>query len=405
MPDSNRIAIMETSRTRQTEMTHVAAEPAGPSFAFNRMEWAGAFGDLGTLIPFVVAYVTLLRLEPAGILVSFGAALIATAIVFRTPFPVQPMKAIGAIATTQAAQTATVTAGAVYSASLFTGLIWLALGMTGAAQRIAKLVPRPVTVGLILGLGFGFMIQGLKFMAEQWLLALPALVVTLLLLNSRRFPAMFVLLLIAIAAGLASAPERVGELAGLSLGFQAPPFALGGVTAQEMLIGLVFLALPQVPLTLGNAIIAIKEESNRLFPDRPVTERQIAVSTGVMNCAGAMIGAVPMCHGAGGLAGHVRFGAKTAGSTLILGALLLLAGLFAAQAVVVLFSLFSSSVLGVMLFLTGAQLALGSCDLGRRKEDRFVTLIAAAATIWNVGIGFALGVALHWGFRKGWFKL
>ena len=104
----------------------VAAAPQA-AFAFNRMEWAGAFGDLGTLIPFVVAYVTLLRLEPGGILVSFGAALIAAALVYRTPFPVQPMKAIGAIAATQAAQTATVTAGAVYAATLFTGLIWLLL--------------------------------------------------------------------------------------------------------------------------------------------------------------------------------------------------------------------------------------------------------------------------------------
>lgn len=152
-------------------------------------------------------------------------------------------------------------------------------------------------------------------------------------------------------------------------------------------------------------MIAIKDENNRLFPDRPVTERQVAMSTGAMNAAGSLIGAVPMCHGAGGLAGHMRFGARTAGSTIILGSLLLLAGLFAANAVVALFSMFATSVLGVMLFLTGAQLALGSCDFAKVKADRFVTLVVAASTIWNVGIAFVIGLALHHGFRRGWLRL
>lgn len=387
------------------EHDSAAPPPSRAGFSFNRMEWAGAFGDLGTLIPFVVAYVTLLRVEPAGVLVSFGVALVAVALVYRTPFPVQPMKAIGAIATTQAAQTATITAGAVYAASLFTGVMWLLLAVTGSAEKIARAVPRTVAAGLVLGLGFGFMIQGLRFMSEHWLLAAPALLVALALLDSRRIPAMFALLLIAIASGLALAPERLGELRSLSVGFEAPRFALAGITAQEMLVGLVFLALPQVPLTLGNAVIAIKDENNRLFPDRPVSERQVAMSTGAMNVAGSLIGAVPMCHGAGGLAGHVRFGARTAGSTIILGTLLLLAGLFAAKAVVVLLSMFSTSVLGVMLFLTGAQLALGSRDLAKVEADRFVTLVVAASTIWNVAIAFVLGLALHHGLRRGWLRL
>jgi len=54
--------------------------------------------------------------------------------------------------------------------------------------------------------------------------------------------------------------------------------------------------LPQLPLTLGNAVIAITEEDNRLFPDRPVTERKAAVSTGLMNLIGPCVGAIPMCQ-------------------------------------------------------------------------------------------------------------
>src|SRR4029077_2680602 len=93
------------------------APPARPSLSnrFDRMEWAGAFGDLGTLIPFVVAYITMLGVNPSGILLAFGVSLIVCGLYYKTPFPVQPMKAIGAVAATQAAQTATITAGAVYA--------------------------------------------------------------------------------------------------------------------------------------------------------------------------------------------------------------------------------------------------------------------------------------------------
>ncbi len=88
---------------------------------FDRMEWAGAFGDLGTFIPFVVAYITVLKMDPVGVLFAFGIAMIACGAYFKTPFPVQPMKAIGAIAATQAAQTAVITPSSVYCASLVTG--------------------------------------------------------------------------------------------------------------------------------------------------------------------------------------------------------------------------------------------------------------------------------------------
>src|ERR1700743_2521822 len=148
---------------------------------FDRMEWAGAFGDLGTLIPFVVAYIAVLKIEPFGILFSFGSAMLICGLYYKTPFPVQPMKAIGAVAATQAAQTAVITQGAVYSAGLVTGAIWLILGLTGAATRIAKLIPRTVVIGIVLGLGLGFMLEGIKMMNSDWLIAGIGLLGTLLL--------------------------------------------------------------------------------------------------------------------------------------------------------------------------------------------------------------------------------
>src|ERR1700687_4648353 len=125
------------------------ASPAPATNRFDRMEIAGAFGDLGTFVPFVVAYLAVLKMDPFGVLLAFGTAMIVCGFVYRTPIPVQPMKAAGAIATTQAAQTLTITPTMVYGASLVTGLIWLLLGVTGTAHRVANLGQRPVVIGII----------------------------------------------------------------------------------------------------------------------------------------------------------------------------------------------------------------------------------------------------------------
>jgi MFS superfamily sulfate permease-like transporter len=381
------------------------AVPAAARNRFDRLEWAGAFGDLGTLIPFVVAYISLLKMDPYGILLSFGIAKIISGLYYKTPFPIQPMKAIGAVATTQAAQTIIITPNAVYGAGIVTGVIWLLLGVTGAAKKVADLVSRPVAVGIVMGLGFGFMLEGVKMMSQGWLLGGVALFGTMLLLTNRAVPAMFLLLIVGAFAAVIQNPVLLNEFAKVNVDFRAPSFALGGMTWQEFMVGAVFLALPQVPLTLGNAVIAVTEENNRLFPDRLVTEEKVAISTGIMNLLGPIIGAVPMCHGAGGMAGHVRFGARTGGALIILGVLILIVALFFSSSVETIFSIFPAPILGVILFLTGAQLALGSCDLGKTKNDRFVTLITAACAIWNIGLAFVFGVVTYHLLKRRWIKL
>jgi MFS superfamily sulfate permease-like transporter len=372
---------------------------------FDRMEWAGAFGDLGTLIPFVVAYIAVVKVDPFGILFSFGAAMLICGLYYRTPFPVQPMKAIGAVAATQAAQTATITAGAIYSAALVTGLIWLLLGVTGAARRLTSWVPRCVVVGIVLGLGIGFMLEGIKLMSAGWAIAAVGLTGTLLLLTNKKLPAMFLLLLFGIVCGALRQPEVLHRLLGTGVGLRLPALAFGSLTPHDLLIGAAFLALPQLPLTLGNAVIAIREENNRLFADRPVTENGIAISTGLMNLGSAALGGVPMCHGAGGMAGHVAFGARTGGAPIILGVLLLLCAFLFSGSIQLAFELFARPALGVILFLTGAQLALGSCDFSKNKGERFITLVTAAFAIWNVGLAFVVGIALAQIEKRGWLRL
>jgi hypothetical protein len=372
---------------------------------FDRMESAGAFGDLGTLIPFVMAYIAVVKMDPFGVLFSLGASMLVSGLYYKTPFPVQPMKAIGAVAATQAAQTATITQGVVYGAGLVTGLAWLLLGLSGVARRVGRWAPRPIVVGIVLGLGLGFMLQGIKMMSSGWLIAAIGMGGTVLLLKNKAIPAMFLLLLFGVACGIAKNPDLLDSLAGLRIQLRVPSIALFDLTWKDIVIGGALLALPQLPLTLGNAVIAITEENNRLFPEHPVTENEVATSTGVMNLLSAACGGVPMCHGAGGMAGHVAFGAKTGGAPIILGVILLMVAFFLSGSVGIILELFPRAILGVILFLTGAQLALGSCDFSKNKEERFITLVTAAFSIWNVGLAFIAGLILAHLKERDLFRL
>ena len=372
---------------------------------YDRMEWAGAFGDLGTLIPFIAAYIGVLKMDPFGVLFAFGMAMLVTGLYYKTPIPVQPMKAIGAVAALQAVQTAIVTPAAVYSAALVTGIAWLSLGLTGLATRLAKMVPPAVVIGIVFGLGFGFMLQGIRMMQSDWLIAVIAGAGTLLLMGNKKIPAMFVLLSFGALVGAIQNPVLLDAISKTGIAFHTPTFALSELSWDQFFVGAVLLALPQLPLTLGNAVIAIKEENNRLFPQRKVTEGGISISTGIMNLFSASVGGVPMCHGAGGMTGHIAFGARTGGSVVILGGVLLVLAFFFSDSVDLLFKIFPAAVLGVILFLAGAQLALGCSAFPTERGARAVVLLTAALCMWNVGAGFVVGIALHHAHQRGWLKM
>src|SRR5512142_486093 len=121
---------------------------------FDLNELAGAFGDLGTLIPFVAAYISVVHMDATGMLLAFGSMLIVVGVLYRTPFPVQPMKAIGAAAVTQSGQAAALTSSTVMGAGVVTGLLWLFLAATGLARHLSRWVPRPALLGVVMGLGF-----------------------------------------------------------------------------------------------------------------------------------------------------------------------------------------------------------------------------------------------------------
>lgn len=369
---------------------------------FDRSEWGGAFGDLGTLIPFIVGYISVLKMDPFGILLSIGIFLVISGLYYKTPVPVQPMKAIGAAAISQAALS---TPNMVWGAGLFTGLFWLVLGLSGAIKIIAKITSKPVSLGIVLGLGFSFMIKGIDYMRADLIIALIAVVLTFALLSNKYVPAMFVLLLLGVAVTLVRSPEFLQQLAAIRPSFHIPPFSLGSMTGGEMLTGIFVLAIPQIPLTLGNAVLAITAENNRLFPDRPVTEKKVSIFQGLMNLISPVLGGIPVCHGAGGMAAHVRFGARTGGATIILGGVLLTLGLFFSNSVLLLFGIIPSCVIGVFLFFAGLELAMTAREIEPEKKNFFVLLITAGFSLWNVGLGFLAGLIAQEVVKRNWLKV
>ncbi len=369
---------------------------------YDRMEWAGAFGDLGTLIPFVVGYIAVLHMDPVGVLLAFGLTKVAVGFFYRTPMPVQPMKAIGGAAIGQGG---VLTPGMVYGSGLVTAAIWLLLGLTGTVDRLARLASEPVVRGIVLGLGFTFVLEAFRMMGSDPMVAGVGLVVTYLLLSNPKVPAMFVLLLFGIAVAIFQQPNLPAKLVQAGIGLRLPSLALGSLSWQDVLWGGLILAIPQVPLSLGNACISVVAENNDHFPDRPVTERKVATSMGLMNLFSPLIGGIPMCHGAGGMAGHVRFGARTGGALVILGSLIIALGLFFGNSVELIFQMFPVAILGVILFFAGIELALSSRDIGGKKEDVYLMLVTAAFATWNMGAAFVAGVLLHQGLKRGVVKL
>lgn len=369
---------------------------------YDLAELAGAFGDLGTLIPFVVGYITVLKIDALGILFMFGMTAILVGWYFKTPMPVQPMKAIGGAAI---AAGGAISSGVVCGAALFTGLFWLVAGATGTVKVATGLAAKPVVRGILLGLGLSFMTQGILMMRTTPWLAVVGLGLTYVLLTHPKIPAMFALLLVGTAATLWMEPSLKEYLGAMRPAFRLPHLALAGMTWQQFLEGTVVLALPQIPLTLGNAVIAVREENNLLYPDRPVTERMLAVSQGLMNLAAAPLGGIPMCHGAGGMAGHVRFGARTGGSLVMLGIILIVLALFFSGSAGILFGAFPKAILGVILFVAGGELAVTVRDIGTKKNDVYVMLVVAAFSMWNMGVAFLAGILLHQALQRRWVRL
>lgn len=395
-------------------------------YRFNRMEFSGSLGDLGTLLPLALGMILVNGMPVTGILYSIGIFYIIAGLYFGVPVPVQPMKAIGAyaIATGIAASQVAASAGLI-------SLILFFIGLTGAINLISTLIPKEVIRGVQLSTGILLMSQGAKLIQGSSLQQLAAhsaepnlivqsigpLSVSLLLgtlgtvcalffLKSTRYPAGIILIGSGLLVGLLLGKHE--GFSGVMVGVHFPeilPFNLP--TTADITVAFLVLVLPQIPMTVGNAIIANTDLSKDYFGEDAVkvTYRTTTMSMALANGICFLFGGIPLCHGAGGLAAHYGFGARTGGSNIIIGVLFLLLAMFFGPQALVLINLLPLSILGVLLLFAGSQLGLSILDMFSRKQMFTVLVILTVTLTTNLAWGFFVGTALAHLLRSRRFSI
>ena len=365
-----------------------------PRIRFDRNELAGAFGDIGTDLPLIVGMVMAAGLDAASVLVMFGVMQYATAIRYGIPMAVQPLKAMAVIVITQK-----IAGPVLLGAGLAIGIVMLLLTASGALEWLARVVPKSVVRGLQLGLGLQLALLALGDYVRSagvtgYGLALVAFAIAIALYGNRRFPPALPIIALGILYAFAFNLDARDLAAGL--GFTLPMLRMPA--PGDVWTGLVILALPQIPLSLGNSLLATRQTAHDLFPGKQVTIRQLGFTYSLMNLVSPWLGGIPTCHGSGGLMGHYTFGARTGGSLLIYGSIFLAMGLFFAGAFTQVVQVFPLPVLGVLLLFEGWALMWLARDVMPVRRELAITIGVALLAIlapYGYVVGLLLGT-LAW---------
>jgi hypothetical protein len=381
----------ESTTTSHTE-TILSVAPS--RIRFDRNELAGAFGDMGTDVPLLIGMALAAGLDGTSVLVMFGVMQLVTGFAYRMPMPVQPLKAMAAIVIAQQASAATL-----YGAGLAIGIVMLVLAATGLLDWLARVVPKCVVRGIQLGLGLQLASVALgKFVQADgisgYVLAAGAFIITILLLGNRRFPAALPVVLLGSVYALVF--NWGGGIAG-SVAFHLP--ALHVPQPTDILTGFLVLALPQIPLSLGNSVLATRQLAEDLFPDRRFTIRKIGLTYALMNLVSPWFGGVPTCHGSGGMAGHFAFGGRTGGSVIIYGSLFILLGLFFGSGFDHLATAFPLPMLGIILLFEALALVWLVRETAQSRTEFPVAVLVGLLAVglpYGYVIGLVVGTALFY---------
>ncbi len=368
-------------------------------FRFDRREWSGAFGDLGTDLPLLVGVTLACGLDAHRVFILFGVLQILSAYAYRLPVPVQPLKLVAALVITTSPP-----ASVLWGAGLSIALVMLTLSLVGGLGALARLVPPSVVRGLQFGLGIQLAILALGTYVTSWgfsgyLLAALCFLTALILKQGQRLPTGLAIVGLGLLWSLAFGPP---ESAVMTSGL--PPTGLTWPTLANLMAGFFLLALPQLPLSLGNSVLATRQILEDCFPKTAPSPKKIGLTYSIFNGISAMLGGIPVCHGSGGVAGHVALGARTGGSVLIYGAFMVTLGLILGHRVEVIEQLFPLPMLGVLLFLEAVTLiviALPILSLQHRSESEntsitLITGLMAVGLPYGFLVGMLVGTALFW---------
>jgi SulP family sulfate permease len=381
-----------------------------PDFRFSLAEFSGSLADLGVMLPLALALISLNGMDATAVFVGVGLAYIITALVYRLPIPVQPLKSVSAVALALNLAPVVIVTGAIWNAVAFLGL-----GTARLDRWVKAAFPKAVVRGIQLGLAYLLITSAWKLIntrpdwpgnftalgpALGWnaVLAVGALIVLVILLKTRPgWAALSVLVF-----GIAIAVWQVGRPA-MPLQIHLPTLLPLVPTWDQLWQGLVLLALPQIPLSLGNSIYATADAAQQYFGERAgrVTERRLMLTMGFNDLLTAAIGGIPVCHGCGGLTAHYRLGARTGGAPLMIGSLFLIIGLLGGPAVAGVIRLVPFAVLGILLAYVAVQHALLARDLrGWREWLTALLVLALSVYTGNLAIGFISAAVVYHGWGR-----
>ncbi len=357
-----------------------------PDFRFNLEEIAGAIGDYGTLFPIVLGVAFVSNLNLGHILLFFSVWYIITGLYYKMPIPVEPMKVIGAIVIAGGLSKEEITAS-----GMILGILFLILGFCKGMNFIQDKVPSSVIRGIQMGLALILFKTSINFILKDSLLSVICITIIILFYIANKSIHLtdisaIVVILIGIVIGL----QKFGipQIRILPL----PTLIVPGI--QDFLKGGWLLAISQAPLTITNAILSTSLLMQDLI-HREVEPDKLSISIGLMNLTSVPFGGFPMCHGAGGLAAQYRFGARTGGSNIISGIILIPIALFFAS---------PEFVAIIPLGVFGALLVFVAIELGKHsfKTNSYIVTITIAilALITNMTIAFIVGMVLAYSLAK-----
>jgi hypothetical protein len=364
---------------------------------FGRRELSGAVADLGVLVPIAVALIVQNGLSPTAVLLPAGLLYVAVAFVYRLPVPVQPLKALGAIAIAKGLGSDEIAA-----AALILGAIFLVLGRIGALDLAARAFPRALirgvqlTVGLLfLKIAWGLVSDPPKSFGEfasppSWAVPLAAagVVVAFAL---RRHPVSLALVGIGAIVMLA----RSGHDATLG------PSSLSLPSFEDATFWTAFtvLVLPQLPLSFANSCLATADAARVYFGEEQaeqVRPGRLASTFGTANLFAGAVSGMPVCHGAGGMTAHVAFGARTGGAPLVLGTALVALALVAGSGLAALLPAFPLPILAALLASAGLLHIALLRDLRGAPAWALAIGVGVVGFEVNLALAVGLGLALWW---------
>lgn len=359
---------------------------------FNINELSGAFGDWGTLIPFIIGYVSIVQMNPAGIFLCLGITNIILGIRYNLPLPVQPQKTIGTVAISQKWS-----ANKVISTGFTTGIAWLLLGSSKILNKITKKVPEITVKGIQLGLAFILGWTALEFFINDYIFGLISIIIIIIFIKYEKFPTAIILVMmgIFILFFLNKFPLQ-------DLFFNPPMLSFQIPSIENMFVGFLTAGIGQLLLTLTNVMVASIALIKKLFPDKEtdIDSNNLASNMGIINLFSPFLGGMPLCHGSGGVAAQYAFGARTGGSMIYEGIIEIVLGLFFSNFLFNLFVSFPEGILGAMLLYTAFLLGKVAFTEAKWKAFPIIFISALICFFINITVGFIVGLALYGIYTK-----